>query len=125
VNFTDIYGRKIGYDYTFILEKIKAQFPASRTSRDWVRKMASELNQREKMPVRGRLNKISRNAYAMSLLVSKPADVTYLRVRNAVCRKFPQFAFTVNDLRRLERKLVKLGFAPPERVAPKRRHHGV
>jgi len=115
VSFTDISGRNIGYDYTFIFEKIKAQFPASRTSRDWVRKMASELNQHEKLPVRGRLNKPSRNSYAMSLLVSSPETDTYLKIKNAVRRKFPKFAFDIRELLRLERKLVRLGYNPPRR----------
>lgn len=114
-SFVDIHGRSIGYDYSFILAKIKARFPNSRTSRDWVRKMASELNQHEKLPVRGRINKPSRNAYAMALLVRSPETHTYLKIKNSVLRKFPKFRFDLREFRWLERKLFRLGFQPCRR----------
>src|ERR1039458_5008895 len=52
VNYVDIYGRKVGFDYGFILAEIKQQFPAAKTSKTWLRRMAYEIKIDVRMPVR-------------------------------------------------------------------------
>lgn len=113
VNFVDIHGRNIGYDYSFILAKIKEQFPNSKTSRDWVRKMASELNQHEKMPIRGRRNRGTAQSYAMTRLLRTSAR--YDEIARSVREKFPDHVPSNDTLRRLERRLRNLKFIVPAR----------
>jgi hypothetical protein len=115
-NFTDIHGRNIGYDYSYILEKIKEQFPNSKTSRDWVRKMASELNLHTKMPIRGRRNRGTAHAYAMSLLLKRGGPHAHRNVATAVKTKFPEHSPSAATLRRLERRLRYLNFTIPPRA---------
>lgn len=101
-NFVDIHGRHIGYDYSYILEKIKAEFPNSKTSRDWVRKMASELNQHTKLPIRGRNNRGTAWAYAMALLLE---ERTIRNVQTNVKKKFPDYMPSRPLLRQMEKRL--------------------
>ncbi len=115
VNFTDIYGRHIGYDYSFILAKIKEKFPEAKTSRDGVRKMASDLNQTEKLPVRGRDNKGYAHAYAMVLLLRRSGRNVHSDVRTEVKRKFPSNVPDAATLRRLDDWLRHSKFTLPSR----------
>lgn len=115
VNFVDIYGRNIGHDYNFILDKIKEQFPNARTSRHWVRCMASELNTHEKLPIRGRLSNVTAQAYAMTLLLRRSGKYAHKGIVRSVKRGFPTRPVNLATLRSLDQRLRNLGFAVPPR----------
>jgi hypothetical protein len=115
VNFVDIHGRNIGYDYSYIFAKVKARFPNSRTSRDWVRKMASELNAYEKLPIRGRLSKVTAQAYAMTLLLRRSGKYAHKSIAKSVKKNFPTRPVNLATLRSLDQRLRNLGFTVPPR----------
>ncbi len=114
VNFIDIYGRSVGLDYNFILASIKARYPNARTSRRWLQDMAYLLQRTEKMPDRRRLNKNLVDAYTMTVLRVEPG-ISFSAARKRVRRKFPDHVPNYEALRRLERKLRRLGFTVPAR----------
>ncbi len=116
VNYVDVYGRNIGYDYEFILAEIKRAFPTARTSKIWLRRMAYELNGSTRMPVRRRSRKALAEGFAMSLLV-KQSRLSLNGIRVDVKRKFPDQTVTLAEIKKLERHLVSTNFIVPSRNA--------
>jgi hypothetical protein len=114
VNFVDIYGRNVGYDYDFILAAIKEQFPKARTSKRWLRMMAYELTGTVRMPMRRRSRRALAESFAMSLL-TKPTRLSLGGIRVDVKHRFPDQSVTYADLRKLERALRALNFTVPPR----------
>jgi len=113
VNYVDIYGRKVGYDYEHILAEIKKNFPNAKTSKRWLRKMAYELNGTERLPVRRRSRRALAEGLAMTLLLRRSS--AYGGVTVDVKKKFPERHLCADDLRRLERHLKSLKFTVPAR----------
>jgi hypothetical protein len=116
VNYVDIYGRNVGYDYDFILTELKKQFPEAKTSKRWLRMMAYELSGSGRMPVRRRSRRGLAEGYAMTLLlkIEKGQGLNFNSVQCRVFRKFgskPSF----QELTKLERHLRFLKFAVPIR----------
>lgn len=125
VNYIDIYGRNVGYDYDFILAKLKEKFPKARTSGRWLRKMAYDLNGSVKLPVRRRSRKILARDFAMSLLIKVMPNgmgVKYTHVVDKTHRKFPDRTVPIEEVLKLERRLRYLNFHVPPR--PVRIEHG-
>lgn len=119
VNYVDIYGRNVGFDYDYILAEIKKEFPAAKTSKRWLRMMAYELNGSVRMPMRRRARRGLAEGYAMTLLLKTiRGGVIGSRLDNivtAVRAKFPEQKFSLDDLRRLERHLKFQKFTVPPR----------
>lgn len=115
VSFVDIYGRNIGYDYSYILAKIKEQFPNARTSRRWLQDMAYIFNRTEKFPVRRRSRQALAEDYAMALLLKKNGPNTYSNIAGAVRRKFPDRRISHERLRSLEVWLRNKNYPIPSR----------
>lgn len=115
VNYVDIYGRNVGYDYDHILAEIKKQFPKSKTSRRWLRIMAYELNGSARMPVRRRSRRALAEGYAEVLLLRRSGGSVHRHVTEAVKKKFPDQHISAPELRRLEGHLRFLKFAIPPR----------
>jgi hypothetical protein len=118
VNYVDIYGRKVGYDYEHILTELKKKFPTAKTSKRWLRMMAYELNGTTRMPVRRRSRRALAEGYAMTLLLSTPA-LNFNSIRCRVYRKFPDTTPSLADLKRLEGHLRFLKFTVPARPRDK------
>lgn len=116
VSFVDIYGRKIGYDYDFILHEIKAHFPGARTSRCWLQKMAYVLNRSEKLPARRRSRRSLAEDYAMSLLLRRSGQHAYHDIQKSVRAKFPEHSPSSTLLRSLDVRLKNRGFTIPPRL---------
>jgi hypothetical protein len=116
VNFVDIYGRNIGHDYSFILDRIKEQFPEARTSRRWLQDMAYILNRSERLPVRRRSRRTVAEDYAKALLLRWNGRRVHNAVSSEVRKKFPEQHIPVARLRQLELQLKNMGFAIPIRV---------
>lgn len=114
VNYIDIYGRKVGFDYEFILAEIKQHFPSAKTSKTWLRRMAYEIKADVRMPVRRHSRRALAEGYAMSLLV-KPSRHSIDGIRVDVKFKFPDQTITLARLRSLELWLVNNGFTVPPR----------
>lgn len=112
ISFIDIYGRKVGYDYNFILQEIKTNFPGARTSRRWLQDMAYVLNRSERLPVRRRSRRALAEDYAMALLL-RPSQ--YGSIRDAVKKKFPEHGTSTHSLQSLEVRLRNRGFVIPSR----------
>jgi hypothetical protein len=115
VSFVDIYGRNIGYDYNFILDRIKEQFPNARTSRRWVQDMAYILNRSEKLPVRRHSSRTTAEDYAKALLLKRSGRKAYSHITGAVKERFPDQHFSADHLRQLDRWLRNKGFTIPAR----------
>lgn len=116
VNYVDIYGHNVGYDYEFILAEIKKQFPKARTSKRWLRMMAYEITGTVRMPMRRRSRTLLAKGYSMSLLIETPAR-SFRSMQGCISRKFPEHVPTVASLKRLERSLRALKFTVPPRPA--------
>jgi hypothetical protein len=115
VNYVDVYGRNIGYDYSFILAEIKKQFPEARTSRRWLQDMAYIVNRNEKLPARRRSRRALAEGFAMAKLID-PRGLRYKSVRGAVKIKFPDHPSSIETLRLLEAKLRRKRFIIPVRA---------
>jgi hypothetical protein len=115
VNFIDIYGRNIGYDYSFILDRIKEQFPDAQTSRRWLQDMAYIFNRDEKFPVRRRSRRALSEDYAMALILKRSGRHVYSSIAREVRKKFPEQHIYIARLRSLELWLKNKGFAIPPR----------
>lgn len=116
VNYIDIFGRNVGYDYEYILSEIKKQFPKARTSKRWLRMMQYELNGTVRMPMRRRSRRALAEGYAEVLLLRRSGKHVYAHVTNEVKKKFPDQHLSATELRRLEGHLRFLKFAVPVRV---------
>lgn len=121
VNYVDVFGRNIGFDYEHILAAIRAKFPNAKTSKRWLRMMAYELNGVVPMPARRRSRRALAEEFAMSLLVrrvrgSDTRGMRFDHIVRIVREKFPDQVLKASDLRRLESRLRGLGFYVPERV---------
>jgi hypothetical protein len=114
VNYVDIYGRKVGYDYNHILAEIKAKFPTARTSKRWLRKMAYELSGSGKMPMRRRSGLAEGYAMSLLLVIEKGRALNFNSIQCRVFRKFGVKPMT-HELTRLERRLRFLKFTVPPR----------
>ena len=115
VNYVDIYGRKVGFDYGFILAEIKQQFPAAKTSKTWLRRMAYEIKIDVRMPVRRHSRRALAEGYAMALLLKRSGRYVYSNVSCEVKKKFPDQHISLAKLRSLELWLVNNGFEIPPR----------
>lgn len=115
VSFVDIHGRNIGYDYDFILEEIKANFPGARTSRRLLQDMAYILNRSERLPVRRRSRRALSEEYAMSLLLRRSGRRVYSNIADDVKKKFHEHRPTKARLRSLEVRLRNRNFPIPPR----------
>jgi hypothetical protein len=115
VNYVDVYGRNIGYDYEFILAEIKKKFPEAKTSKRWLRMMAYELNNTARIPARRRSRRALAEGYAEALLL-QPEAKTYRNITRAVRRKFDEQRITSAELRRVEQSLLSRGFTVPARI---------
>lgn len=118
VNYVDVFGRNVGFDYDHILAAIKVQFPNARTSKKWLRKMAYELTGIVRMPTRRRSRRALAEEFAMSVLmrVALNGGIQYQNVAKRVRQKFPDQPLKLPELRRLEGRLRSLGFTVPERA---------
>lgn len=118
-SFVDIYGRNIGYDYSFILAEIKKQFPHARTTRRLLQDMAYILNRDERFPVRRRSRRALAEDYAMALLLRRNSRNVYRNVATAVKKKFPDHRPTLDRIKALDVWLSRKGFPiPPRTPAP-------
>jgi hypothetical protein len=119
VNYIDIYGRGVGYDYEFILAEIKKQFPDAKTSKLWLRRMAYEIVGTVRMPMRRRSRRALAEGYAMTRLLKLARNSVlgsrYDNVVQRVREKFPEQTLSTSDLRRLENRLRFLKFSVPPR----------
>jgi len=119
INYVDIFGRGVGFDYEHILAEIKQQFPAARTSKRWLRMMAYELNGVVHMPARRRSRRALAEEYAMTVLLRTKRDgvrgMRYDHVGDAVRKKFPDQPLGAPEFRRLETRLRNLKFTVPDR----------
>lgn len=114
VNYIDIYGRNVGYDYNYILTKLKEKFPGAKTSRRWLQMMAYELNGSVRFPVRRRSRTILARDYAKTLLL-KPEGLPYGCIVDRVYRKFPEHVPGLVELGKMEMQLRRQKFPVPER----------
>lgn len=93
VNYVDIWGRRVGFDYIHVLTQLKKAFPNSHTSMVWLRKMAYEFNTTMRMPVRRRSRRILAREYAKALLImtAHGSDRGYAlrEIGRLVKKKFP------------------------------------
>lgn len=115
VNFIDVYGRRVGYDYEHILADLRKEFPHAKTSKRWLRMMAYELNGVVRMPMRRRSRRALAESYAEVLLLRRSGSTVYSHVTAEVKRKFPEQHFSAADLRRLESSLRYRKFPVPPR----------
>lgn len=117
VNYIDIDGRNVGYDYDYILAEVKKQFPNASTSKRWLRKMAYDLNGTVRMPVRRRSRYALARGYAMVLLLKAENGVglSYHSIWHRVHRKFPDHTPGSSVLRSLEVQLRHREFVIPPR----------
>ena len=116
VNYVDIYGREVGFEYDFILAEIKRHFPKAKTSKRWLRMMAYELNGTTRMPARIRSRRILAEGYAMVLLLRRSGRRSvYMTVTRDVKLKFPDQHVPASRLRSLEVRLRNLKFTVPPR----------
>jgi hypothetical protein len=117
VNYVDIYGRKVGYDYDFILTEIKKKFPAARTSKRWLRMMAYEITGTVQMPMRRRSRRALAEGYAEVLLLRRQGQSVdiYKNITREIKRKFPDQHVSSDELRRIEKHLKFLKFPIPPR----------
>ena len=115
VNFVDIYGRNIGHDYNFILDRIKEQFPDARTSRRLLWDMAGILNRSERLPMRRLSRRTMAEDYAMALILKRSGRGVYSNISREVRKKFPEQHVSLDRLRSLERWLRNRGFTIPPR----------
>jgi hypothetical protein len=113
VNYIDVYGRNIGYDYEYILAKIKKQFPEAKTSKRWLRMMAYELNNTSRIPARRRSRRALAEGYAETLLLRSAK--TYSNITRTVHRKFDDQNIPSAELHRIEKSLLNRGFTVPVR----------
>ncbi len=125
VNYTDINGRGVGFDYTHILVKLKQTFPNANTSHRWLLKMAYELNGTARLPVRRRSRKILARDFARVLLVQRDeagVGLSYQTIRKRVKARFPdQPIMSVCQIRSIEGQSLRAGhFARAKAVLPKR-----
>jgi hypothetical protein len=119
VDYTDVYGRNIGLEYSAILAKIRDHFPNSRTSRDSLRKLRYEIDGSIRVPARLRTTRAAAQGYAaVRLLATRRGSelgTSYSSVRAAVRRKFPDQNFLTAELKLIEKNLVRSGFTVPPR----------
>jgi hypothetical protein len=117
VNYVDVYGRNVGYDYEFILAEIKKRFPEAKTSKRWLRMMAYELNNTIRIPARRRSRRALAEGYAEVLLLrpGRTGAKAYSNISQDVRKKFVEQSIPPSDLRRVERSLISRGFAVPAR----------
>jgi hypothetical protein len=118
VNYIDIYGRDVGYDYDYILAEIKKQFPKARTSKRWLRMMGYELTGTVRMPMRRRSRRALAEGYAMTLLLKTTRTKTGMRydhILEGVRKKFAEVVMSAIELRRLENNLRYQNFPLPPR----------
>lgn len=116
VNFVNIYGRNVGYDYDYILAEIKKQFPTARTSKRWLRMMAYELTGTVRMPMRRRSRRGLAEAYAEVLLLRRGSGRhVHKNITQDVKQKFPEQRISAATLCHLERTLINRGFKVPPR----------
>lgn len=116
VNFVNVYGRNVGFDYDFILEEIHRTFPAARTSKTWLRLMAYEIAGTVRMPMRRRTRRGLAEDFAMSLLVRRAGKHAHHDVVKLTHKKFPDQKLTNRDMRRLDVRLRSLKFTVPPRT---------
>ena len=97
VNYVDIYGRNIGYDYEYILTEIKKKFPEAKTSKRWLRMMAYELNNTIRIPARRRSRRALAEGYAEVLLLrpTRVGDKAYSNITQDVRRKFEERCISI------------------------------
>jgi hypothetical protein len=115
VNFVDIYGRRVGFDYEHILAELRKEFPKAKTSKRWLRMMAYELNGVVRMPMRRRSRRALAESYAEVLLLRRNSSRVYSDVSREVKKKFPDQHFSTVDLRRLDSSLRYRKFPVPPR----------
>lgn len=115
VNYVDVYGRNVGFDYAFILEEIKKQFPTAKTSKTWLRRMAYEVKDTVRMPVRRYSRSALAEDYAKVLLLRRRGKRAYDGVSRAVKNKFPDQRVTFAKLHLLDLWLAHNGFTLPPR----------
>lgn len=89
INYVDIDGRNVGFDYRYILDEIKVHFPTSRTSRKELQKIAYAMNADGlRLPARKRSRAIMAREYAQALAV-KGLVAYYPSLRRKVLARFP------------------------------------
>src|ERR1035437_386259 len=115
INFIDIYGRNIGHDYSFILDKIKEQFPSARTSRRLLQDMAYILKRSERLPMRRLSRRAMAEDYAMALLLKRSGKRAHDGITTEIRKKFPGQHVYAERLRSLELRLKNRGFTIPPR----------
>lgn len=116
VNYIDIYGRKVGYDYAFILAEIMKQFPSAKTSKKWLRRMAYEVKTTARMPVRRHSRRALAEGYAMAMLLRRSGRHAHGNIVKSVRQKFPDQHVPKVRLRSLDRWLANNGFPIPPRL---------
>jgi len=124
VNYTDINGRGVGFDYGHILTKLKETFPHANTSHRWLLKMAYELNGVARLPVRRRSRKILARDFARSLLVEVDGQgngLPYNTIRRRVKARFPDLPImSIFQIQSIESQGVRAGHFTKVKV-PERR----
>jgi hypothetical protein len=115
INFVDIYGRNIGHDYSFILDRIKEQFPDARTSRRLLQDMAYVLKRSERLPMRRLSRRTMAEDYAMALLLKRSGKRAHDGITTEIRKKFPGQHVYAERLRSLELRLKNRGFTIPPR----------
>jgi hypothetical protein len=91
-DYVDCWGRNVGLDYDTILKQIKEEFPKARTSMRALRLILYSIDGNVRLPVRRRSRRILAKEYARALLLQRDSNgsgVTFLKISNAVKRKFP------------------------------------
>jgi hypothetical protein len=75
-HYVDAYGRNVGFDYKYILKRLKTHFPKANTSHKWLCEMAYDLNRsaNRRLPVRHRSLRILARGYMRSLLIERDKD---------------------------------------------------
>ena len=115
INFVDIYGRNIGHDYSFILDRIKEQFPDARTSRRLLQDMDYVLKRSERLPMRRLSRRTMAEDYSMALILKRSGSRVYSNIACEVKKKFPEQHVSADQLRSLELWLKNRGFTIPPR----------
>lgn len=121
VNYTDVYGRRVGLTYAAILKKLHEDFPKG--SKNWpgvktslrsLQMVAYALNgSQQQMPVRRRSTKVLARDYARALLLD-PRGFSHKTISRKVKLKFPEYAsLTAGQMIGLAQHLAKQFKIPP------------
>jgi hypothetical protein len=121
-DFVDCYGRRVGLHYDVILERIRREFPRSRTTKRALRYILHyQLDRAARLPARHRSRRILSREYARSLLVYCDSQGVGLSLSRISRKKRDKFPFTpsisARTLQSWEDALKRENIAMPERRA--------